>query len=84
VTTNFNFAEVEEMDRSTLLVLHWEGSDAEPTVYTPVCLIVEVEEQAQKKVDDGEYGTLDEAMAYLDSIAYICTKEDYDEEQAEE
>jgi hypothetical protein len=64
----------------TALVLKWEGC-TDTCSYWPAELLQELEQQAQKKVSDGEFDTLDEAMQHIEKIAYICTEIDFNNEQ---
>jgi isopropylmalate/homocitrate/citramalate synthase len=72
---NLDREEIEKMateGNQAALRLHWESSDDEPTEETAQTILNEIKE----RVAEGEY-TEDE----LWDIAYICTEEDYQEEQ---
>lgn len=78
-----SIADVKEMVSSgekTALVLKWQGAD-ETCSYWPGDLLKELEQQAEKKVFDGEFSSLDEAMQHIERIAYICSESDYNSEQ---
>lgn len=78
-----SIADVKELVSSgekTALVLKWEGAD-ETCSYWPGDLLKELEQQAEKKVFDGEFSSLDEAMQHIERIAYICSESDYNAEQ---
>jgi hypothetical protein len=86
---NLNFDEVIALaakNPKAALRLHFEGEDSEATEYYAKDIIPAMEVEAARMVDDGGYGvsTVEEAMNYLNKITYICSEEDYQEEQSEQ
>lgn len=76
--TNLDKNDILEMIRKedeTPLVLHWTGSDDEPSHTDAKSIYQEIKEMAGK----GGHGTEED----LWEAAYICTEEDYKVEQAE-
>ena len=83
---NLSFDEVRALaakNPKAALRLHFEGEDSEATEYYAKDIIPAMEVEAARMVTDGGYGVknFEEAMRYLDKIAYICSEEDYQAEQ---
>jgi hypothetical protein len=86
---NLSFDEVRELasiNPKKALRVHFSMSDDEPTEYYADQVIPAMLEESRRMVEDGGYGveTIEQAMEKLEQITYICSEEDYQEEQSEE
>jgi len=84
---NFNFDEVRELasiSPKAALRVHFSHSEEEPTQYFAEQVIPAMLEEAKSMVEDGQYGvsSVKEAMEKLEQVTYICSEEDYQEEQS--
>ena len=66
------------------LRVHFSRSEEEPAQYYADQVIDDMMEEAKKMVEDGGYGVSsdEEAMEKLEQVTYICSEEDYQEEQS--
>jgi 3-hydroxyacyl-CoA dehydrogenase len=84
---NLSFDEVRELasiNPKAALRVHFSRSEDEPTQFYADQVIPDLLEEAKKMVEDGGYGveTVEEAMEKLEQVTYICSEEDYQEEQS--
>lgn len=84
---NLSFEEVKllsKKDPKKALRVHFSHSEEEPTQYYADQVIPAMLEEAKKMVEDGQYGvsSVKEAMEELEKVTYICSEEDYQEEQS--
>lgn len=76
----YDVKELIKEGKKTALVLKWK-SEERTFGYWPVNLLQAFYELAQKKVEAGEFVTIEQAMEHLEKSAYICTEEDYNTSQ---
>ena len=86
---NLSFEEVKilaEKEPKAALRVHYSHSEEEPMQCFADQVIPEMLEESRRMVEDGGYGveTIEQAMEKLEQITYICSEEDYQEEQSEE
>lgn len=62
------------------LVLIWRDT-GETFGFWPENLLFQLTALAKKSVESGKFDTIEQAIAYLEKVTYICTEEDFNTNQ---